>query len=492
LLLFRTLACAVALAIYFSSAMASTNLVIGDEVYDILERLEAEGIITSGLLTTRPITRMEAARLLEEAEKNSEGQGPFVTELIRMLGQEFDSERRAKYIKPFDKSYSEFAYSDQLRQEVNYNNDGIIYEDGFNLRLGLTSRAEMGWFSAYINPEIRSSEGDTDFVMMRAYGTITFLGLDFQLGQDSLWWGPGHHGALLISNNAPPLALAKLSNSKPKLLPWIFRKLGPFRFVFFAARLEEERSVPNPYLWGLRLNFKPSPYIEIGFSRTSMLGGAGHSEDPEAWVRSFFFLDRGGGEVSDHKVGFDIKITLPLKHQPGQIYGEIALEDGGLPAFVENIVGYEGRPPMTAYLVGLYVPRLFGIDKAALTAEYATTRADNRPEESWYTHHIYQTGHTYKGRILGHHMGAESEDFFLELSYLVPQLKGGVKMSYDWEKHYLEDGFRLTKDEVRVKVNLQFRDGMEVEGGIAVAKIATTTGGDEKGTLTTLKASYVY
>ncbi|RLC27952.1 MAG: hypothetical protein DRH37_10135, partial [Deltaproteobacteria bacterium] len=41
---------------------ASTYQDVGDEVYVILERLEAEGVIKSSLLTTRPLSRKEVVR----------------------------------------------------------------------------------------------------------------------------------------------------------------------------------------------------------------------------------------------------------------------------------------------------------------------------------------------------------------------------------------------------------------------------------------------
>ena len=72
MLFFKLLALALIMAAFAPYAHASTNVDIGDETYGILARLEAEGLIQSGLLTTRPISRMEVQRLLEEAEKNSE------------------------------------------------------------------------------------------------------------------------------------------------------------------------------------------------------------------------------------------------------------------------------------------------------------------------------------------------------------------------------------------------------------------------------------
>ncbi|MCL0035708.1 capsule assembly Wzi family protein, partial [Thermodesulfovibrionales bacterium] len=343
----------------------AVNVSVGDEIYDILLRLEADGVIQSGLLTTKPLSRREVARLVAEAERNVKDRSLFLRQLVGTLKRKFDAERdRIKYLKPIDKVYIGFIYSNQVAQRLNYNNDGDVYEDGLNLRLGFSSKADLGRFSFYLNPEFRYSKNDKDLVLKRAYGILRLWGLELMAGRDSQWWGPGYHGAILLSNNAEPLTMLKLTNPHPTLLPWVFRHLGPFRFVFFASKLEEERYVPEPYLWGLRLNFKPSPYIEIGLSRTALLGGEGQPEDLSTWWKSFTGADKGIelGQVGDHRAGGDIRITLPFRVQPLQLYVEAAGEDeaGGLPS-------------KWAYLVGIYLPRIFTLERLSFRAEYANT-----------------------------------------------------------------------------------------------------------------------
>lgn len=61
-----------------SAAAASTYLDVNEVAYDLFSRLEAEGVVRTGLLTTRPISRKEALRLLQEAESNSEGRSAFI------------------------------------------------------------------------------------------------------------------------------------------------------------------------------------------------------------------------------------------------------------------------------------------------------------------------------------------------------------------------------------------------------------------------------
>jgi len=439
---------------------------VDDESYDILYRLEAEGIIQSGLLTTKPLSYREVVRLISEAERNAEGRSIFIQNLVKSLKERFkDESDDVKYIKPVDLLYSRYVYADSDIQALYYNNDGDLYEKGSNLRVGFTSRAELGWLSFYINPEFRYSDADSDLIVKRVYGVLNFLGLELTAGKDSQWWGPGNHGAILVSNNAEPMTMLRLTNPQPVILPWIFKYLGPFRFVVFATRLEKERDVPEPYLWGMRVNFKPHPYLEIGLQRTALLGGKGRPEDLSTWWKSFTALGETAvvnavDDVGDQRAGFDVKLTLPFKWQPLQVYAEAAGEDeaGGLP--------YKW-----AYLTGLYLPRILNLERIGFRAEYATTHVSGY-QDVWYTHGIYgPKAYTYKGRIIGHHMGTDSKDIFLEVSYLIPERNGRISIFYDRQEHNLSETIREKKDEVDVNVDIKLAKDLKVKTSYGYGKI---------------------
>ncbi|MFZ6016340.1 MAG: capsule assembly Wzi family protein [Nitrospirota bacterium] len=433
-------------------AMASPYLPVGDEAYDILHHLEAEGVIQSGLLTTKPLSHKEIARLVFEAERNSVDKSLFIQKLVKTLKERFEDEiGDAKYIKPIDLFYGRYIYADSEIQALYYNNDGDHYEKGSNLRSGFSSRAELEGLSFYLNPEFRYSESDRDLIARKIYGVLNFSGLELTMGRDSQWWGPGYHGAILLTNNPEPMTMLRLTNPHPVLLPWVFRYLGLFRFTIFAARLEKERDVPEPYLWGIRFNFKPHPYLEAGLQRTNLLGGKGRSEGLTTWWRSF--TGRGenepGVEAGDQRAGFDLKLTLPFQWQPLQLYTEAAGEDeaGGLP--------YKW-----AYLMGIYLPRILNFEGVSFRAEYATTHVSGSPNV-WYTHHIYKSGYTYKGRIIGHHMDTDSRDIFMEISYFIPEKDGRISISYDREEHNLSGAIREKKDEANLKVDIKLTKDVE-------------------------------
>lgn len=459
----RFLASIVALCVFvFIPCAWAVNVDVGDDIYKMLLRLEAEGVIQSGLLTTKPLSHAEAARLVAEAERNVKDKSSFLKQLVGTLKRRLDAERgEIKNIKLVDNAYIGYIYSDQVGQELNYNNDGDTYDRGSSLRLGLTTKGEFGSFSFSLNPEYRLSEDSADVLMKKAYVALNFRGLELELGKDSQWWGPGRHGSILLSNNAEPLTSLKLTNPHPTLLPWVLRYLGPFRFVFFTSRLEEERVVPEPYLWGLRLNFKPTPYIEIGLQRTTLLGGAGRPNSFDTWWKSFTGM--GGNEISvegDQRAGGDIKITLPFKTQPFQLYIEAAGEDeaGNLPS-------------KWAHLAGIYLPRIFFFERLGFRAEYANTSVDRANANVWYNHSIYRSGYTYKGRIMGHHMGTNSDDLFFELSYLLPEWGGGVEVSYDRERHNLLRGQKFVKDEVSITFRFDLMEDLRVGGGYSFGKL---------------------
>jgi hypothetical protein len=220
--------------------------------------------------------------------------------------------------------------------------------------------------------------------------------------------------------------MIRLTNPHPLLLPWVFGYLGPFRFDVFLSELEENRVVPEPYLTVFRFNFKPHPVLEIGLTRTIIMGGEGR---PGITPRRFWEIMFGENKEADEDLsnsiaGMDFRLTLPFF----QLYGELGGEDeaGGLPS-------------RAAYLIGLSIPNLGRY--IGFRVEYADIS-----NKVWYRHGIYASGYTYKGRILGHHVGGGGRDLFFELGIMARKgLNGRINFDYEQrgvttqpvtEKHY--------------------------------------------------------
>lgn len=391
---------------------ASNHVPVGSRVYPRLERLEAEGLIPSGILTSRPITRLEAARLVKEAASGhpSETASHIIEELNRELGDVQSSP--STYFRPFEEARFKYLYSENTPHLLNVNNKGDFFDNGSNLRAGFTSSARALYVLAfYLDPEFRYPEGaspgeDAEVVLVEGYGALEIWNIELTAGRQSLWWGAGYHGSLVLTDNARPFDLIKLTNPKPVVLPWLFSYLGPVKLTGFVTRLEESRDFANPYLAGLRLDLKPHPNVNIGIARVAMFGGAGRHVDLDVILDVITAGNENvAGEPGNQIGSFDLKVILPFSFQKVVLYGELGGEDeaGSLPSRV-------------AYLAGAYMPGFLGIDRLETRVEYAQTYISKYPGV-WYRHHVYTSGYTYDGRIIGHHMGTDARDLFMSAAY---------------------------------------------------------------------------
>jgi hypothetical protein len=240
----------------------------------------------------------------------------------------------------------------------------------------------------------------------------------------------------------------------------MFKYLGHIGVTFFVSRLEEQRAVPEPYLWGLRVVFKPVQYVEIGLERTAILGGEGRSEDLGTWWKSFTGKGENvaGVEAGDQRAGGDVKVTLPFRVQPLQLYLEAAGEDEGSPTGPVPL----SLPSKWAHVVGVYLPRILQMERLAFRAEYAENHIKGQPD-IWYNHHIYLSGYTYKGRIIGHHMGSDSDDIFFKLEYRLPELGGMAYAWFDKKRHELNMDVKPTEEEITLGLKLSPQDNLRVE-----------------------------
>lgn len=503
---------------FVQNAETSTYLPLGDEAYMVLARLEAEGVVQSGLTSMKPLSRQEVARLAAEAVTNYKGNDPNIIAMAEYLKARFSGySKDERLIKPVDSLSFNFSYNSSNVQALNYNNDGDQHRKGFNERFGFESLAEFGWIAFDLAPEIRYPDNETrpidgpvgtdkksaivcgvdcyaefernkDVVvrLKKAYGVLSLLGLDLTVGKDSQWWGPGYHGALLLSNNAEPFAMVRLENSEPVLLPWIFKYLGPFRWTFFVTQLEHGRlDVPDPYLWGMRVGFKPHPNLELGLQRIAILGGKGRSSDFKTWLKSFTGEGENvsGKEAGDQKAGIDLKLTLPMRIQPVQLYAEVAGEDeaGGLP----SRIGYRG---------GISLPRVLSADRLGFRAEYAINHIGGQPFY-WYSHHIYTSGYTYNGDIIGHHMGSDSKDLSVELSYRFGGLEDYIRLAYDREEHNLSGSVRPTKDEAVLSVDYKVMRNASIGVSFGYGRLKNfefTAGSDKKSVTADASIRYTF
>jgi hypothetical protein len=232
------------------------------------------------------------------------------------------------------------------------------------------------------------------------------------LGNVDRWWGPGWDGSLILSTNARPIPAISLDRriSEPfenKWLSWI----GPWSFQSFIGQMEEDRTVPNPYLWGIRVDFKPTILngFEVGLFRMMQLGGDGRPEGLSTWIDAFLSQDNTGAntgrnpalEPGNQLAGLDIR-WRPWE-APFALYGQVVGEDEDkfLPNCLMFQYGIEGWRNFTNGTARIFV------EYVDLTSTWWTD--DSRTHNVSYGHHIYSDGYRYQGRPVGHWADTDSK-----------------------------------------------------------------------------------
>ncbi|MDI6785733.1 MAG: capsule assembly Wzi family protein [bacterium] len=307
------------------------------------------------------------------------------------------------------------------------------YDKKTNFELGIKAKHNfLKDLNIYLNPELING----NVKLLEGYLDIDIRNIKITLGKKTLWFGPGLHSSMLLSNNTEPFKLGMLSNNKPTVLPY----LGKTKFFWFLTRLEEDRVIPNPYLTGIRVNFTPFKIFNFSLNRVIIFGGDGREKlsISDYWKVFLASHENEPGKLDNNQLaGFDFSIELsnylPII-KSFTIYGDFVGEDeaGGLPCKWGRLYG---------------VSTSFG--KTNLILEYANNSVKNA-RCYFYKHHIYRNGYTYKGRVIGHHMGTDAEDLYLNIDYDL-----GIAilaLEYDIENSDLFSNSIKTKKRYKVKI----------------------------------------
>ena len=509
----------------FASATVSTNVPLDDLDYVYLNKLIAQGLIKSDMWATRPFSRFEMARLVREARESwnklskSERENLALIEgLLVLLEKRYCEEiddlkgsRKASstFVKLAERLTAQFRYQDKHYSV--YNNEGLDFYDGGNALMDLTMRATvanyLGLFAEprfvyYGNAEnARDAKGnevdEANFYFQKYYAKLDVKNIEIEFGADSLWWNPSYNGALLMSNNAEPFRMVKVSNPLPTVLPWILDYLGLFKYNFVFATLDSNRLNPvyphprfetnhnNPYFAGIHVDLKPRPWLEFGFNLISIYGGEGRDNlSLKEHLQAIFANRNLTGDVSANSQfsmywQFRFQDLLPIA-KTFSFYGEWGGEDMALP------------PDRRAYQLGLLLGDLLKWQgRLQLQIEYTNTSVTSVPT-AWYTNSEYPA--TYEGRVFGHHVGTDGEDFFAALSILInPQLSIRIQGDYEKRRTTLENGERVYRGQVEALYNLNHN--VSIIGGVGLEKVENAgyvEGADENRSFFSLQFRYYF
>jgi hypothetical protein len=422
-----------------------------------MDRLAALGYIDSAFAGLRPWTRMECARLVQEVEARTEMDGD-VLQYVRALSAEFAPELNESTSQvAIESLYTRFStitdqpLNDGLHFGQTLTNDfGRPNRQGNNFYTGISGRASAGPLAFYFRGEyqhspsvpalpldVRQTIAQLDgnplmpaltrssidrFRPVEVYAAINLNKWQISLGKQSLWWGPDAAGPMMFSNNAEPIHMLRINHPSPSRLPGILGVLGPIRTEFFIGQLQGHQVMlgptgmmasfdpplsRQPLIHGQKFSFKPTPNLEIGFSRTTIFGGGPYAV---TWGRFFHSLTATGNTLAgtenkagDRRSGLDFSYRIPKLRNWLTFYADGFADDEISP------VAYWDRSAWTA---GLYMPHIPLLPKLDLRAEGIFTDlpiGGNVGHAYFYYNGTWKSGYTSNQMLLGNWIGRQGQ-----------------------------------------------------------------------------------
>jgi hypothetical protein len=506
--------------------MGSPYVPLDSWIYPALERFAALGYVQTAFLGMRPWTRLECARLVDEAAdhlRGEEADPPEPGRLYRALEKEFKDEltflgggrNRKAHLESIYTRFTDIAgkpLTDGYHFGQTIINDyGRPYEEGANALAGFSGWATAGPFVAYVRGEYqhapsapalpdaaRQAIAAVDalpvqpptpltqvdrFHLLDSYVAMNWENWQISFGKQSLWWGPGQGGPLIFGDNFDPITMFRINRVAPFKLPSILGWLGPMRTEFFVGQLSGQQFVrtptligqwghpvnPQPFLHGEKISFKPTPNLELSVSRTVIFAGEGI---PLTW-RTFFRSmvstaggtekPRGSNDPGDRQSGFDFSYRVPGLRKWLVLYTD---------AFADDEISPVGYPRRSAIYPGVYLPQLPKLPRLDLRVEAGYT---DLPTGLLFPGFIYfsvryANGYTNNGALLGSWMGRQGQGVQAWSTYWLSP-KNTIQLSYRHQKvsgQFLPRGGTL--NDAAVRADLWVRPDLSLSSSVQYEK----------------------
>jgi len=297
--------------------------------------------------------------------------------------------------------------------------DAVAREDG---ELGGSLGYDQGRFSTQVVVTAVADPADGDELRLDGSHATMQLG-NWLLSANELdrWWGPGHEGSLILSNNARPMPtfVVERAEARPWETKWL-NWLGPWRFSFAISRMESEREdIDAPLFMAWRVVVMPFDKMELGLSRTAQFCGEQLECNWDVFWNMIAGNDNVGidadpeSEPGNQMAGFDLRWNSPLGNLPYAIYGQYIGEDESsyVPAKYIMQLGLEVWHPIADG--GLMQVHF----------EYATTTCSANTSSGPYYNCAYNQGlfdvdgYRYHLRSIGYTADRDAENYALGATY---------------------------------------------------------------------------
>jgi membrane-associated phospholipid phosphatase len=478
----------------------STYVPVDSWIYPLLDRIAEHDRVNIGFFGLRPWTRLQCAEIVATMDSTVEADSSgyqaltreFTPEILLLRGKEraiFEIE--SLYSRVTSVSGEPLTDSYHFGQTIT-NDFGRPYGAGLSNITGFSARTVAAPVAIYVRGEFQHgpaipaygdsirgviadmdqnpvqaaqpSTATNDFRIIEAYAAFNVKSLQFTLGKQNLWWGPGESGAVLMSNNAEPIYMMRVSNMQPIQIPGLSKLMGPARGEFFFGELSGHRFPAAPWIHGQKISFKPTANLELGFSRTVIFSGEGRPLTFRSFWNSFASvgdkvttIPGSASDVGDRRGGFDFRYRVPGLRKWLVIYSDAFTEDDPSPL---------SAPQRAGMIPGVYMARLPKLPKLDFRAEGVFTDQSEITKYRgtfFYYNGAYHDAYTNKNNILGSWVGRQGHGLQLSSNYwLAPRRR--IQLVYRRamvDEKFVSGGGRIND----FKVNSEF----EITSNLSIA-----------------------
>lgn len=433
--------------------MASPYEPLDSWVYPAFARLAAMGYVTSAHMDQRPWTRMECARLVEEAADSvpqADAPNDPAVMLYRALSREFAAEvaRRegsSNVGASIDSLYARVTgiSGAPLRDSFHFgqtlvNDFGRPYGEGSNAVFGISASVVAGPVALFLRSEYQQASGASLYPnnaiqtiaqvdahpafpnptasvsrpeILEGMGAVTFHNVQFSFGKQSAYLGPTRSGSLLMSNNSTPIPMVRIDTVSPYEIPLLSKLLGPAKTEFFIGQLSGQEFISNgtttfgpniarqPFIHDDRISFRPTPNLEFGMGISVMFGGQDLPFTWDNYLRTYYAHSPDTAVNPGKRFsGFDFTYRIPGLRKWVTFYNDSLVVDEVSP------IG-STRPSLSP---GLYFPQIPKVHNLEFRVEGLKT--DQAPHPGFgpgfvYADRRYRSGYTNDGNLIGNWIG---------------------------------------------------------------------------------------
>ena len=286
---------------------------------------------------------------------------------------------------------------------------------------------------------------------------VHYNNIGFGFSNSNLWWGPGIHNSLVMTNNTtgfPHIMIGTLNEKR-------YKNIG-YNLRYYFSKLD--KTLGNPYFTALvgSLRFYTTPLITIGLSRNYVSGGLPTdrpftSRDAALLIFEQLLIDTKIREYPDDWEAHDpwdqtmaAFMMLDFLESKLRLYLEVGTNDHR-----QNLSDLRAQPDHAlAYIIGLRKYSLFNNDNLIGGFEYANLILgrfwSHRATPNWYDRYSYDYS-SYDGLRWAAHSGSDSDDFYIYFGY------NGNKWSIIPALNYERHGVIFTRPaEVKMELRIDF------------------------------------